>query len=302
MLQLGKFVMFFVKNLGNTVTNIYNLGGEHIMAKIRVLIAKPGLDGHDRGALVIAQGLRDHGMEVIYTGLRQSPAQIAKAAIQEDVDVVGLSSLSGAHRTLFPKVVEELKSLNASDIPVIGGGVIPAEDISFLEQQGVKKIFTSGSSIQELANYIIALVGRPEEEITKKISHIGIAVKSLERSLPFYTKTLGLHLEGFEEIESEDVKVAFLKIGESRFELLEPSSENSSIYKFIEKRGEGIHHIALDVEDIESRIRSLSKNGIQFVNNEPKSGANQSKIAFMHPKSTQGVLFELCEEVGGEQT
>lgn len=276
------------------------MGGEHIMAKIRVLIAKPGLDGHDRGALVIAQGLRDHGMEVVYTGLRQSPAQIAKAAIQEDVDVVGLSSLSGAHRTLFPKVVEELKLFNASDIPVIGGGVIPAEDIAFLEKQGIKRIFTSGSSIDELAAYIIDLVGPMKEELTKKISHIGIAVKSLEHSIPFYTKILGLNLEGLEEIESENVKVAFLKIGESRFELLEPTSVDSPIYKFIEKRGEGIHHIAIDVEDIESRIRSLSKNGIQFINTEPKLGAHHSKIAFMHPKSTQGVLFELCEEVGGK--
>src|SRR5699024_1285607 len=94
---------------------------------IRVLIAKAGLDGHDRGAIVISQALRDHGMEVIYTGLRQSPAQIAHAAVQEDVDVVGLSSLSGAHNTLFPKVITELDKLGASDIPVIGGGVIPSE-------------------------------------------------------------------------------------------------------------------------------------------------------------------------------
>src|SRR5690625_1255699 len=105
------------------------------MKKIRVLVAKPGLDGHDRGALVISQALRDHGMEVIYTGLRQSPAQIAQAAIHEDVDVVGLSSLSGAHKTLFPKVVEELSKRDANDIPVIGGGVIPTEDIAYLEEK-----------------------------------------------------------------------------------------------------------------------------------------------------------------------
>src|SRR5690625_3895990 len=100
--------------------------------KIRVLIAKPGLDGHDRGALVIAQALRDHGMEVIYTGLRQTPIQIARAAVQEDVDVIGLSSLSGAHNTLFPKVISALDDLNAADIPVVGGGVIPSEDIPSL--------------------------------------------------------------------------------------------------------------------------------------------------------------------------
>jgi methylmalonyl-CoA epimerase len=277
------------------------LGG-NTMAKIRVLIAKPGLDGHDRGALVIAQGLRDHGMEVVYTGLRQSPAQIAKAAIQEDVDVIGLSSLSGAHRTLFPKVVEALETLNASDIPVIGGGVIPAEDIPFLIERGVKKIFTSGSSIEELATYIKELVGPTQKGTLKKISHIGIAVKSIEQSLPFYTMKLGLELEGLEEVESENVRVAFLKIGDSRFELLEPMNDSSPICKFIEKKGEGIHHIALDVDDIEARINQFSKNGIQFINQKPKLGAHQAQIAFMHPKSTHGVLFELCEEVRGEDT
>jgi len=115
---------------------------------IRVLVAKPGLDGHDRGAKVIARSLRDAGMEVIYTGLRQAPAQIAQAAIQEDVDIIGLSSLSGAHRTLFPKVIAELEKHHASDIPVIGGGVIPSEDITFLLEKGVKKVFTSGSSTE----------------------------------------------------------------------------------------------------------------------------------------------------------
>ncbi len=126
--------------------------------KIRVLFAKPGLDGHDRGVLVISQALRDHGMEVIYTGLRQSPLQIAQAAIQEDVDVVGLSSLSGAHRTLFPKVIEELEKQGAGYIPVVGGGVIPSEDIPYLLEKGVKKIFTSGSCTDLLANYIEELI------------------------------------------------------------------------------------------------------------------------------------------------
>ncbi|MGM8214052.1 cobalamin B12-binding domain-containing protein [Bacillaceae bacterium W0354] len=122
--------------------------------KIRVLVAKPGLDGHDRGALVIAQALRDYGMEVIYTGLRQSAAQIAQAAIQEDVDVIGLSSLSGGHKTLFPKVIEELKKRDANDIPVIGGGVIPEDDIQYLLDQGIKKVFTPGTPTTEVAKYI----------------------------------------------------------------------------------------------------------------------------------------------------
>ena len=113
--------------------------------KIRVLIAKPGLDGHDRGAKVVARALRDAGFEVIYTGLRQSPEQIVEAAIQEDVDAVGLSLLSGAHNYLFPKVVDLLKERGAGDILVFGGGVIPEEDIPGLKAAGVAEVFTPGT-------------------------------------------------------------------------------------------------------------------------------------------------------------
>jgi methylmalonyl-CoA mutase C-terminal domain/subunit len=122
--------------------------------KIRVMIAKPGLDGHDRGAKYIARALRDAGMEVIYTGIRQTPEQIANAAIQEDVDIVGLSLLSGAHNFLFPKVVELLKEKGKDDILLFGGGVIPDEDIDFLKSKGFKAIFTPGTSAQEVIDYI----------------------------------------------------------------------------------------------------------------------------------------------------
>jgi len=122
--------------------------------RIRVLMAKPGLDGHDRGARVLTLGLRDEGMEVIYTGLRQTPEKIVQAAIQEDVDVVGLSCLSGAHRYLFPEVVEQLKANGVEDMLVIGGGIIPKEDIAFLEEKGVGAIFGPGTSIKEIASYI----------------------------------------------------------------------------------------------------------------------------------------------------
>ncbi|WP_164218124.1 methylmalonyl-CoA epimerase [Virgibacillus sp. YIM 98842] len=267
------------------------------MGKIRVLVAKPGLDGHDRGALVISQALRDRGMEVIYTGLRQSPAQIAQAAVQEDVDVIGLSSLSGAHKSLFPKVIGELAKRNASDIPVIGGGVIPSEDISFLLENGIKKIFTSGASTEAMANYIEELID-PKKESPKppeKIAHIGIAVKQIDAVLPFYTDTLGLTLEGVEKVDSEGVKVAFLKIGETRFELLEPVNENSPIQEFLSKKGEGIHHIALEVDNLHERLQRLKTEGISMINDEPKNGAHDSKIAFIHPKAANGVLFELCE-------
>ncbi|AIF43496.1 methylmalonyl-CoA epimerase [Virgibacillus sp. SK37] len=270
------------------------------MGKIRVLVAKPGLDGHDRGALVISQALRDHGMEVIYTGLRQSPAQIAQAAVQEDVDVIGLSSLSGAHKTLFPKVLEELSKRDAEDIPVIGGGVIPSEDIPFLLEKGIKNIFTSGSSTEALANYIQELIDPGTKEMVppKKIAHIGIAVKSIDHALPFYTGALGLTLEGVEKVESEGVKVAFLKIGESRFELLEPLDGNSPIQGFLDKKGEGIHHIALEVDDINDRLKKYKSESIKLINDEPKKGADHSEIAFIHPKSANGVLFELCQHLG----
>jgi methylmalonyl-CoA mutase C-terminal domain/subunit len=126
---------------------------------IRVLIAKPGLDGHDRGAKVIARALRDSGMEVIYSGLRQTPAQIAAAAIQEDVDVVGLSILSGAHNVLFPEILQLLKEQGGEDILVVAGGISPDKDIAPLKALGVKEIFLPGTPTQTLVDYIRDAVG-----------------------------------------------------------------------------------------------------------------------------------------------
>lgn len=121
---------------------------------IKVLVAKPGLDGHDRGAKVIARALRDAGMEVVYTGLRQTPEQIAQAALQEDADVVALSVLSGAHMHLFPRIVQLLREEGLDDVLVIGGGVIPQEDIPALQAAGVAAIFTPGASISGIVEYI----------------------------------------------------------------------------------------------------------------------------------------------------
>jgi methylmalonyl-CoA mutase C-terminal domain/subunit len=120
----------------------------------RILIAKPGLDGHDRGAKVIARALRDAGFEVIYSGLHQTPAQIAEAAVQEDVDAVGLSSLSGAHKTLFPQVVEELAARDASDVVVFGGGVIPEADFQGLFDAGLANIFTPGTPLDQITSWV----------------------------------------------------------------------------------------------------------------------------------------------------
>lgn len=128
------------------------------IAPVRILVAKPGLDGHDRGAKVVARALRDAGMEVIYTGLHQSPEQIVEAAIQEDADVVGLSVLSGAHMTLFAKVIDLLQARDAADIVVFGGGIIPAADIPELEQLGVAKVFTPGATTASIVDWVRANV------------------------------------------------------------------------------------------------------------------------------------------------
>lgn len=125
---------------------------------IRVLVAKPGLDGHDRGAKVLAHALRDAGMEVIYTGLHQTPEMIANSALQEDVDVVCVSILSGAHNQVFPEILKLLKDKGAADIPVLGGGIIPAGDINSLKKLGVKEIFTPGSALGDITKFIQALV------------------------------------------------------------------------------------------------------------------------------------------------
>jgi len=122
--------------------------------KLRILIAKPGLDGHDRGAKVVARALRDAGMEVIYTGLRQTPESIVETALQEDVDAIGLSILSGAHNHLFKKVIDLLKEEGAEDIPIFGGGIIPEDDMPYLTDIGVKKIFGPGTSTEKIVTYI----------------------------------------------------------------------------------------------------------------------------------------------------
>lgn len=126
---------------------------------IRVLVAKPGLDGHDRGAKVVAAALRDAGMEVVYTGLHQTPEMIAAAAVQEDVDVVGLSILSGAHMTLFPRVKQLLDDAGRDDIVLLGGGIIPDDDIRSLEEQGIAKLFGPGATTTEIIEFIRTVVG-----------------------------------------------------------------------------------------------------------------------------------------------
>jgi len=129
-------------------------------SKVRVLVAKPGLDGHDRGAKVVARSLADAGMEVIYTGIRQTPEQIANTAVQEDVDVVGLSILSGAHNTLFPRVVDLLQKKGRGDIIVIGGGIIPPDDAKKLKEHGIAEVFGPGTDTQRIVEFVKKVVNK----------------------------------------------------------------------------------------------------------------------------------------------
>ncbi|HMG35651.1 MAG TPA: cobalamin B12-binding domain-containing protein [Blastocatellia bacterium] len=131
-------------------------------SRIRVLLAKPGLDGHDRGVKVIARALRDAGMEVIYTGLRQTPEQVVNAALQEDVDAIGLSILSGAHMTLFPRVVELAREQGLEDVIIFGGGIIPDEDIPRLKELGVSEVFTPGARMEDIIEFIRRHASRSE--------------------------------------------------------------------------------------------------------------------------------------------
>jgi len=137
-------------------------------SKIRVLVGKPGLDGHDRGAKVVAASLRDAGMEVIYTGLHQTCESIVEAAVQEDVHVIGLSILSGAHMTIFPKILKLLKAQKAEDILVIGGGIIPVDDIKKLEKIGVRKLFGPGTPTSEIVEWIKTNTGKTMKPSVKK--------------------------------------------------------------------------------------------------------------------------------------
>ena len=132
--------------------------------KIRVLVAKPGLDGHDRGAKVVARALRDAGMEVIYTGLRQTPEAIVSAAVQEDVDAIGVSILSGAHNTILPRIVELMRAQEINDVLLVVGGIVPDEDIPALKQSGVSEVFQPGATTQEIVDFIRQHIRKPQAE------------------------------------------------------------------------------------------------------------------------------------------
>ncbi|MBI2831896.1 MAG: VOC family protein [Chloroflexi bacterium] len=266
---------------------------------IRVLIAKVGLDGHDRGAKIIAKALADTGMEVIYTGIRQTPEQVVSTAIQEDVDIIGLSSLSGGHEALFPRVVELLKA-RGSNIRVIGGGIIPPEDASKLKKQGIAEIFGPGTPTKEIVRFIKGACQEPvrdeESKMLKQIDHIGIAVRDLEKSLDKYAELYGAKATHTEVMESLSISIAFIPVGEVLLELLQPLAPGKGrIGEFLEKYGEGFHHIAYRVDNLDRVLAKMKENGIKLRDDKPRPGADNTRIAFISPEETGNVLTELVE-------
>lgn len=273
---------------------------------IRVLIAKPGLDGHDRGALVIAQGLRDSGMEVIYTGIRQTPKQIVAAAIQEDVACIGLSSLSGAHMNSFLEVARLLREQNAENILLIGGGVIPDEDVATLKEAGVSEVFLPGSTIASIAKYIEEHVTNTDFNfdiggcIVKGVHHVGVLVSHIDDILPFYLHTLAFHVAADEQLTDHGVRSVILQANESFIELIEPIDSQSSAAKQLASRGPGVHHVAYEVENLKACLVRLNQLGMRLVDSSPRIGAQGHLVAFVHPKSTGGALTELVQTKRGE--
>ncbi len=273
---------------------------------VRVLVGKPGLDGHDRGARVIAAALRDAGMEVVYTGLRASVPAIAAAAIQEDVDVIGLSILSGAHVSICQRLREELKTRNA-DIPVVVGGIIPEADHAQLQQSGVAAVFGPESPLDAVVAAVRALAeGKPVPQAAGKksqagipatrLDHAAIAVKDMDKSLKILSDILGLPVAHRESVEAQKVEAAFYDFPNgASLEIIAPHG-NAGVDKFLEKKGDGLHHLALRVEHIDEVLKRLEERGVPLIDKVSRPGARGHKVAFLHPKAFDGaLLLELVE-------
>jgi methylmalonyl-CoA mutase, C-terminal domain len=271
--------------------------------KIRVLVGKPGLDGHDRGARVIAAALRDAGMEVVYTGLRASVPAIAAAAVQEDVDVIGLSILSGAHESICQRLVAELRKLQA-EIPLVVGGIIPAADYAALKKIGVSAVFGPESPLGSVVEAVRALAAGqkpPEPEEARahipatRLDHTAICVKDMAASIALIEDILGQKVAHEEHVAAQKVDAAFFDFPNgASLELVAPKG-NAGLEKFLEKRGDALHHLALRVKDIDDVLRRLDARGVPLIDKVSRPGARGHKVAFLHPKAFGGTLLELVE-------
>ena len=287
------------------------------MERIRVLVGKPGLDGHDRGARVIAAALRDAGMEVVYTGLRATVPAIAAAAVQEDVDVIGLSILSGAHESICKRLQEELRRREA-DIPVVVGGIIPAGDRARLEAVGVAAVFGPESPLGEVVDTVRRLASGEnskmrgasaassgEERVeasgipATRLDHTAICVKDMGASIALIEELLGQKCAHREMVAAQKVSAAFFDFPNgASLELVSPEESlggNPGLAKFLEKRGDALHHLALRVRDIDGLLRRLDASGVPLIDKVSRPGARGHKVAFLHPKAFGGTLLELVE-------
>ncbi len=282
--------------------------------RIRVLVAKPGLDGHDRGARVVASALRDAGFEVVYSGLRASVESIVAAAVQEDVDVIGLSVLSGAHESICKRLLVGLRA-HGMAVPVVVGGIVPERDAEALRALGVKAVFGPETPLPEIVEEVRRLAAgggeearvatlaprAPERPRVKGLAHVAVCVGDLDEAARTFERILGRPPAHRERVPEQRTEAVFFDLGGVSLELVAPLGGNEGLEKFLRKRGPGgLHHLALRVEGLEEGLEALRAEGLPAIDGEPRPGARGHRVAFLHPKAAGGVLVELVEE-GGEQ-
>src|SRR6267378_3283195 len=247
--------------------------------RIRVLVGKPGLDGHDRGARVIAAALRDAGMEVVYTGLRASVPAIAAAAVQEDVDVIGLSILSGAHEGIC-------RRLRAMGVSAVFG---PESPLGAVVE--TVRALASGQPLPEASEPEAAPAGIP----ATGLDHTAICVKDMVASIALIEELLGQRVAHQEQVPAQKVDAAFFDFPNgASLELVAPRG-NAGLEKFLEKRGDALHHLALRVKDIDAVLQRLDARGVPLIDKVGRPGARGHRVAFLHPKAFGGTLLELVE-------
>ena len=286
--------------------------------RIRVLVGKPGLDGHDRGARVIAAALRDAGMEVVYTGLRATVPAIAAAAVQEGVDVIGLSILSGAHESICRRLRDEL-SRREAQIPIVVGGIIPAADFAKLKELGVAAVFGPESPLGAVVETVRALATNATPTSTSnrtatstsnqtstpragipatRLDHTAICVRDLDASIALIEELLGQKVAHKEFVPAQKVHAAFFDFPNgASLELVAPRG-NEGLEKFLHKRGDALHHLALRVRDLDALLARLDARGVPLIDKVSRPGARGHKVAFLHPKAFGGTLLELVEAQG----
>ncbi len=259
---------------------------------IRVFLGKVGLDGHDRGLLTVARALQETGMEVVYGGVRKTAEQVARAAIQEDVEAVGLSSLSGAHSTHFAKVARLLSKLGRREILLFCGGIIPPGDHAALCRAGFARVFTPGATLADITQFIQETL-RPARPVKLAgLDHIAIATHDLEKSLALFCGALGMRETGRETVPSQKVRTTFLEFKGTHLELLEADREGSPVENFLKTRGGGVHHVAFAVKNVPEAISQARAAGLTMIDVAPRPGARGKEVAFAHPTATHGTLME----------